>query len=422
MLHLCALKKQMKAEIITIGDELLIGQTIDTNSAWIGEQLNLSGVQIYQITSISDDKQHIKQAIKNAESRVDLILITGGLGPTRDDITKNTLCEYFDTHLEMNREILERIEGYFTARGIEVLEVNRQQAALPAAAKIVPNYLGTASGMWFEKDGKVIISMPGVPYEMKAMMETTIIPMVGNYFQTSTILKKTVLTQGMGESSLALRIQDWESSLRGDGLELAYLPSPGLVKLRVTAREHVVEDAALKLDGYLLELHQLIPDLIFGYSGDTLESVVGQLLLKKNAKLATAESCTGGYIAHLITSIPGSSAYFEGTVVSYSNEIKSNVLGVNMADIEANGAVSEPVVRQMAEGVRAKLKADYSIATSGIAGPDGGTEEKPVGTVWIAVSTPEKTIAKKFLIGKDRERNVRISAIKGLDMLRRQLM
>lgn len=406
----------MKAELISIGDELLLGQTINTNATWIGEQLAHHGIRLYQISTITDEKAHIINALDEAADRADLILLTGGLGPTKDDITKHTLCEYFGTELEMNAEVLAFVEDAFAKLGREMLEVNRQQAALPKAARVVRNHRGTASGMWFERNGKVFISMPGVPYEMKAMMREEILPALQERFRTTTLHQRTILTQGMGESHLAERIADWENDLRKNGLSLAYLPSPGIVKLRVSAPNN---DA---LTTYVDELYQLIPGLIYGEGQETLEKALGDLLLKVNGTLALAESCTGGQVAQAITAVPGASVYFKGGIVAYANEVKSIHLGVKAATLEAHGAVSEQVAMEMAEGAAKALDSKYAISTTGIAGPDGGSEEKPVGTVWVGIKTPESLSARRFQLFGQRKEVVQRATRTALNQLRRTIL
>ncbi|HPR57854.1 MAG TPA: competence/damage-inducible protein A [Bacteroidales bacterium] len=407
----------MKAEIITIGDELLIGQVIDTNSAWLGEQLSLTGIKVHQITSISDDREHILSTLEQASQRADIILITGGLGPTRDDVTKMVLCEFFNTSLVFNQEAFENIQRLFQSRGIPVTELNRRQAEVPAACVPLPNPEGTAPGMWFEKDGKFFISMPGVPFEMKTMFTQQVMPRLAKYTEASFIVHHTILTQGVGESFLAKTIEEWENNLPAN-VKLAYLPQPGIVRLRLTAVGDNKSALERQLETLEKELKPLISDVIFGYNTETMEEVVGNLLKLTTKSVATAESCTGGYIAHLITSVPGSSAYFKGSVIAYSNQVKTELLGVDAAILEKYGAVSEEVVRQMAQGVRSNLKTDYGIAVSGIAGPDGGSNDKPVGTTWIALACGDKTIAKKFLFGEHRGRNIRKAALAALNMLR----
>jgi nicotinamide-nucleotide amidase len=410
----------MLAEIITIGDELLIGQVIDTNSAWIAEQLNMAGIKVHQITSISDNQEHILQTLKEASSRVQLILITGGLGPTKDDITKQTLCKYFDTSLVFSEEAYKNVENLFYHRGVKVTEVNRQQAMVPANCKVLPNVNGTAPCMWFEKENCIYVSMPGVPFEMKAIMEQEVIPLL-LHKQKQVIIHRTILTEGVGESMLASIIETWEDALP-EFIKLAYLPQPGMVRLRLTAYgndREMLQDAVSKAEK---ELYPLAGKYIFGFDNDTIESVIGQLLRQKGMTLSTAESCTGGNIAQLITSIAGSSDYFKGSVVAYSNEIKEKILGVAHQTLVDHGAVSEQTVIAMAEGIKERFNTDYSIAVSGIAGPGGGTDEKPVGTTWIAVATPTGTTARKFLLGDHRGRNIRKASVAALNMLRGKLI
>jgi nicotinamide-nucleotide amidase len=410
----------MLAEIITIGDELLIGQVIDTNSAWIAEQLNMAGIKVHQITSISDDKDHILTTLHQASLRAKLILITGGLGPTKDDITKHTLCTYFNTDLIFSPEAYKNVEKLFAARGVAVTELNRLQAMVPANCMVIPNPNGTAPCMWFEKDGCIYISMPGVPFEMKAIMEQEIIPRLLNNLN-KVIIHRTILTEGIGESHLASVIEPWEELLPSF-IKLAYLPQPGMVRLRLTAygtHRKTLQNAVKKAEK---ELYPYAGKYIFGFDDDTMESIIGQLLRNKGMTLSTAESCTGGNIAQLITSISGSSDYFKGSVVAYSNEIKKKVLGVPEAMLVEHGAVSEQTVIAMAEGIRALFGTDFSIAVSGIAGPGGGTTEKPVGTTWIAIASMHETIARKFMFGEHRGRNIRKASLSALNMLRLKLL
>lgn len=408
------------AEIISIGDELLIGQTINTNAAWMGEQLSLVGIKVLRGMTIADTREEIIRAIDASEA--DIVLMTGGLGPTRDDITKHTLCEYFDAKLVMNQEVLDGIEAFFSKFNKEMLDMNRDQAMLPDKCTVLVNEVGTASGMWFRQDNRVFVSMPGVPFEMRWLMNNHVLPKVKALFKPGTIVHKTIMTHGIGESFLAEIIQDWEASLYENGMSLAYLPSPGIVRLRLTA--HGTNEQALraKVEAYAEAVKPLANKYIYGYDGDTLEAVVGGMLANAGSTLATAESCTGGYIGHLITSVPGSSSYYMGSIISYANEVKMAQLGVQESHLREFGAVSEPVVRQMAKGAREKLGTTYAISTSGVAGPDGGTEEKPVGTVWIAVAGPDEVVSKKFTFGNNRERNIRRSALAGLGMLRRLIL
>ncbi len=410
----------MKAEIINIGDELLIGQVVNTNASWMASQLNKAGISVVQTTSIADDGKAIKNTLNQAFKRAGIVLLSGGLGPTKDDITKKILADYFDSKLIFHAPTFTQVKKIFAARKLPVTEVNRQQAMIPEKCKPLFNKNGTAPGMWFEQDGKVAVSMPGVPFEMKAMMQEQVIPALIRYFKMETIVHKTVMTTGMPESMLAERIMDWENNLPSY-IKLAYLPQPGIVRLRLSGRGESCQKLEAEIKEQVEQLKMLIPEIIFGYDDVRLEEVVGQLLLKDKKTISTAESCTGGYMAHLITSIPGSSGYFEGAVVSYSNRIKSELLAVSSEMLEKYGAVSREVVMAMAEGARKKLKTDYCLAVSGVAGPDGGTEEKPVGTVWLALASPGGTETRLFHFGEHRGRNIRRSALAALNMLRLQL-
>jgi nicotinamide-nucleotide amidase len=411
----------MEVEIITIGDEILIGQTIDTNSAWMAKQFNTLGVKVAQITSIKDERESILTNLKEAASRSDLIIMTGGLGPTKDDITKHVLCEYFDTKFVRDATVLGRIEEYFKSRGRQILETNRQQADLPEACTILENQMGTASGMWFEREGKIFVSMPGVPYEMKHLMEEQVLPRIKEKYELPAIFHRTVMTEGVGESFLADVIQDWEKSLEADQIKIAYLPSPGIVKVRLSAEGSDRSELQLKVDRKIKELYELVPNYIFGENDLSPEAAIAETLKEKKVTVATAESCSGGYLAHLLTSTPGSSAYFVGSVISYSNQVKENQLNVNSEDLEKYGAVSKSVVEQMAVNIRAQMKTDYGLATSGVAGPDGGSDEKPVGTVWVAISSKDGVYAKKFNFEKHRGRNIKRSALAAISMLRRAI-
>lgn len=407
----------MHAEIINIGDELLIGQVINTNASWMAQQLNSIGIDIIKVSIISDDKSSIIQCIDEAFERADLILITGGLGPTNDDITKYTLCEYFSSNLIFDEATYNRIEQLFAVRGFKVTELNRKQAEVPENCIVIPNNNGTASGMWFEKSGKILISMPGVPFEMKSMISDFILPKLSENINFK-IIHKTIHIQGIGESFLADLIKDWEEKLPKN-IKLAYLPQPGLIRLRLSAKGLKNEKLEEIINKEIEKLNLLIPDLIFGYDEDSLEKVIGELLKENKKTLSTAESCTGGYISHLITSMAGSSAYYKGSIISYSNEIKTGLLDVNPLTIEKYGAVSKETVIEMANGVLKKMKTDYAIAVSGIAGPDGGSIEKPIGTIWIAVGNNKSIITEKFLHGEDRGRNIRKAALSALNMLRK---
>lgn len=412
----------MQAEVITIGDEILIGQIVDTNSAWIGEQLNLNGIKLHQITSISDDEEHIYHALDSVHSKTSLVLITGGLGPTKDDITKTTLAKYFKTELEFHQPTYDHIKKLFARFNLEVTDTNRAQAYLPSSCTIIPNNNGTAPAMWFERDGVVFVSMPGVPYEMKGIVENEIIPRVKKHFRTPNIIHRTVLTQGIGESFLADKIKDWEDSLVAEEIKLAYLPSPGVVRLRLSISGESEEVLLGRINGKIRELQKLIPQHIYGYDKELMEEIVGRLLVEQGKTLATAESCTGGMIAQKITSVPGSSVYYMGSLVTYSYQSKVDMLGVKQETLDKYGAVSEQTVLEMVTAVKERFNTDYALSTSGIAGPTGGTPEKPVGTVWIAIATPSGVKAKKFLFGDNRERNTKRSTLAAMEMLRRELV
>ncbi|MCX6297446.1 MAG: competence/damage-inducible protein A [Bacteroidetes bacterium] len=416
----------MQVEIITIGDEILIGQIVDTNSAFIGQLLNLNGMSVKQITSVSDDRLHILKALEEARGRADIIIITGGLGPTKDDITKKTLCEYFNTTMRFDEGAYQDVVNIFATFGKDVTPLNRLQAEVPAICEVIHNYNGTAPGMWFDVDGKVYISLPGVPYEMKALMKNQVIPKLKERFEFPSIYHKTVLTQGIGESTLSELISDWEDSLAVVNIKLAYLPSPGMVRLRLSTSGKDEKLLFKNVEEKIDELKLIISENIYGYEifGEekiSLEQMVGKLLRDKKKTVSTAESCTGGYISHLFTKEAGSSEYYIGSVISYAYEIKETELGVPHDVIVKYGAVSKQVVEQMAKAIREKYKTDYSISASGIAGPSGGTEEKPVGTVWVAVATPTKVISEKFLFGNNRERNIQKTADAALNMLKKEL-
>jgi nicotinamide-nucleotide amidase len=411
----------MKAEIITIGDEILIGQIIDSNSAWIGEQLNLAGMDVVRITSISDTPQAIKLALDAVFEDTILVLITGGLGPTKDDLTKHTLSEYFNMPLVYKQEIFDHITRLFATMGRVPNELNRGQAWVPDDCFVLENNVGTAPGMLFLRNGKYYVSMPGVPYEMKYLMTTHVLPMVESKLLHQVIIHKTLLTVGLPESELAELISEAEDQLP-PFIKLAYLPKPGRVRLRLSARgdnRQLLEEA---LAFQVQKIKNVLGTVVFGEDDEALEKVVGEILKLRGETLCTAESCTGGYIAHLITSIAGCSTYFMGSVVSYANQAKVDFLDVNAENIKTDGAVSELVVRQMAENARKKFGTTWALATSGIAGPDGGTPEKPVGTVWIALAGENGTEARKFAFGKDRLRNIQKSATAALEMLRAALI
>lgn len=413
----------MKCEVISIGDELLIGQTVNTNASWIGEQLNNFGFTMAYGAVISDNKDDIISALINAANRSDVIIITGGLGPTKDDITKHTLTEYFNTSLELNKDIETNIIAYFKSVNRPILKSNLDQALLPKSCQVLSNSRGTASGMWFEKNNIIYISLPGVPYEMKGIMQEHVFPkLLSKMGGETVVVNKTIRTHGMGESFLAEIIKSWEDKLESNNIKLAYLPSPGIVKLRLSVLGLDQLILEKKLDDAIDELKALIPDQIYGYGNVTMEGIVGNLLKDRELTVATAESCTGGSVSKMLTSISGSSSYFNGSIVSYTNQSKVDLLNVDNNDIDNYGAVSQQVVEQMAEGVRNKLHADYGISTSGIAGPSGGTKEKPVGTVWIAVASKNRIVSKKLKLGYNRERNIHVSSLSVLNLLRLELL
>ena len=371
---------------------------------------------------IPDDKVAIENAL-NDFSSADLIIMTGGLGPTKDDITKHTLCNYFDTKLERNVEIESKIIAYFQSRELPILQTNKDQALLPAACEVLPNSRGTASGMWFEKNNTIYVSLPGVPYEMKGLINECVIPkLLSRNKDENTLVHRTVRTHGMGESFLAEIIKEWEDNLSADEIKLAYLPSPGIVKLRLSLVGKDGKKIVDTLNKHIDLLYEIIPNQVYGYEDDTMEGVVGDLLTAKNASISTAESCTGGAVAKMITSVSGSSNYFEGSVICYSNICKINQLHVQESALNGYGAVSQEVVEQMAIGVKRKLNTDYGLATSGIAGPTGGTSEKPVGTIWIALASKSGVISKKLNLGYSRDRNIHVTSLSVLNMLRLELL
>lgn len=406
----------MNAIIITIGDEILMGQILDTNAQYMARRLTETGIEVVELLSIPDKREEIYETVDYAMQEADLILVTGGLGPTKDDVTKKVLAEYFGSRLVFHAQAMEWLEELLRNRNLPMNENNKSQAILPDNCRILRNFKGTASGMWFEKGWKSLISMPGVPFEMEHLMETYVIPDLKARYPHLQLAYRMLKVYDMPESQLAEHLESWENTL-ADGMKLAYLPSPGMVRLRITAKGESVK----RLDETYESLKSVLGEMRFTEGEDSLEKQIGTVFRKKNVTLATAESCTGGEIAHMITSVPGSSAYFKGAVVSYANEVKIHVLGVSAEDIDREGAVSETVVLQMAEGVRKLLHTDYAVATSGVAGPDGGTPDKPVGTVWIGVATPEKAFARKFVFSFTRERNIAKAAAKALEMVMREV-
>lgn len=409
----------MNIEILAIGDELLIGQTINTNASWLGQELSKIGARVTRSVVIADDKQRIIAALDQCYPETDCIIITGGLGPTKDDITKHTLCEYFDTKLEIHQPTLAKIEAYFASRNRPMLESNIQQAALPIACEILTNNYGTASGMLFEKNGRYCVSLPGVPYEMKGIVTEELIPRLVKRFQLKAMFHYTILTQGIGESFLAEQIADWEDRIRQRGFSLAYLPSPGIVKLRITSFNGLEDKAEIM--GFFAELSERLPEAVFGFEHDSLPEVVGKLLKNLGRTIGTVESLTSGLLAQQITSVSGASDYFMGSLLTYSNDLKHRLCDVSIDVILSDGAVSEKVALEMAEKGREKLGVDVCVSTTGIAGPTGGTIEKPVGLVWVGLSTPEKTIARKFQFGDNRERNIQMTVLSALNWVRFEL-
>jgi nicotinamide-nucleotide amidase len=404
--------------IITIGDELLIGQVIDTNSAWMAQELNEAGFWVSRRIAVGDNRDDILTALDEESARAEIILITGGLGPTADDITKDVLCEYFNTGLVINDEALENVKNIFVKiLQRPLIERNLKQAEVPASCLVLQNKRGTAPGMLFERNGKFFISMPGVPHEMKGMMKDHVIPWLKKRFRTNHISHRTLLTAGIGESSLADLIQDFELALPPN-IKLAYLPNYGMVRLRLTANmDNNIRET--ELDNLFGDLKLRVAEWMVTDEDISLQEALGRLLSANNQTMVTAESCTGGYVAHLITSIPGSSAYFRGSVIAYDNEIKKKILGVDPAVLDEYGAVSEETVRAMVMGALKCMEADYAVATSGIMGPGGGTEKKTVGTVWIAAGNKREIVAQKHWFRFDRQRNIELTAANVLNLLRR---
>lgn len=412
---------QINASIITIGDELLIGQTIDTNSAFIAQELNKAGIWVRRRVAVGDVYDEIWRALDEESAYADLIIITGGLGPTADDITKPLLCKYFGGKLVMNEDVLRHVQHLFEIvfrRTGPLLERNRKQAEVPDVCTVLHNARGTAPGMWFEKNGKIFISLPGVPHEMKGLITNEVIPRLPDHFTLPFILHRTAYTSGIGESALAEKIQDYENALPAH-IKLAYLPGYGMVKLRLTTSGSDKETLTKELEAQFAQLLIEVKDHLVSDRDEGLESVVGRLLKQQNKTIGTAESCTGGGIAYALTSVPGSSAYFMGSVVSYDNRVKQELLGVKKETLDTYGAVSEESVKEMLQGALQQLKTDYAVAVSGIMGPDGGTEEKPVGTVWVAVGNKDKTVTHCFHFRFDRERNTRQTVMSTLDFLRK---
>lgn len=413
----------MKAAVVTIGDEILIGQIVDTNSGFIAKSLDKIGIETREMLSISDDKQHILDTFASLQNKVEVVLITGGLGPTKDDITKHTLCEYFGDTLVRNAEVeLHVIALIERALGKSASQINKDQALVPSKCTVLHNQVGTAPGMWIKKENTVFISLPGVPYEMKYLIENQVIPKLVHEYQRPYIVHKTILTYGQGESHVAERIEDWENQLP-ECIKLAYLPSPGRVRLRLTARgkdKQLLEEA---IAANVKSLDMIIHDIIVGFEEeDTIEVVLGRILKNKQLTLATAESCTGGKIAQLLTSVPGASAYFKGSVVSYATEAKINVLGVSKELIDACTVVSKEVASAMVMNVQKMMQTDYAIATTGNAGPTKGEADAEVGTVCIALATPKGIVVEEFNFGQPREKVIDRAVIKSLEMLQKEIL
>jgi len=409
----------MFVEIITIGDELLIGQVVDTNSAWMGKQLNNVGFEVIRVTSVRDRENEILEAVDSALKRVDIVLMTGGLGPTKDDITKYTLCKYFRTELVFSEEVFQNIKRILANR-ITMNPLNKAQAMVPKDCTVINNRVGTASVSWFERDGKVLVSMPGVPQEMKTNMSEEILPRLCSKFKMGAIVHKTYTVKNYPESALAIALTDWENQLP-ESIKLAYLPKSGIIRLRLTGRgnnEEEIKEIVLKEGA---KLYDILGDNVLDENDSPLEEIIGSLLKEKNLTLATAESCTGGNIAARITSVPGASVYFKGSVVAYSNEIKQNLLHVSEETLKRCGAVSEDVVKEMVKGAMNSLKTDCAVAVSGIAGPDGGTTEKPVGTVWIAAAHGEDILTLKQEVDFGRDLNVERATNNALLLLQKVL-
>ena len=413
----------MKATIITIGDEILIGQIVDTNSGFIAKSLDKIGVEINEMISISDDKKHILDTFAKLQNTVDLVIITGGLGPTKDDVTKKTFCDYFEDELVVDQKVLahvtQLIEGFYKRT---ITQINKDQALVPSRCTVLHNQVGTAPGMWMKKENTVFISLPGVPYEMKYLVEHEIIPKVVHEYKRPYILHKTILTYGQGESMVAERIEEWENNLP-EFIKLAYLPAPGRVRLRLSARGTNKEKLGAAIEENVKSLDAIIHDIIVGFDDDeTLEVVVGKMLTKQNKTLSTAESCTGGKIAQVLTSVPGASNYFKGSVVSYATDVKIDILGVSESLIKEHSVVSGEVVSAMASSIKKMMKTDYAIATTGNAGPSKGDSNAEVGSVFIALATPTEVIVEEFNFGQPREKVIDRAVIKSLELLQKEIL
>lgn len=409
----------IRVELISIGDELLIGQTVNTNASWLGSEIAALGIKVDNVQTISDKSLAITQSLELALSRSNVVLITGGLGPTKDDITKHTLASFFQSDLHIDENVLKHVTTFFEKRNRPMLEVNRLQALVPDKCTVLFNEVGTAPGMLFEMDGKLIISMPGVPFEMKYLFSTHVVPEIKKRFTLQTLYQRTAMTQGIGESFLADVLTEWENKIRSHGLDLAYLPSPGMVKLRVTADD---SEKATRIDSFFNELSVLLPKHVYSLEEKSISEVLGDLLRKFGATVGTVESCTGGKLASTLVKVSGASDYFQGSLLTYSNLLKSKLAKVNPEIITAFGAVSEETVKAMAEGGREQLGVDWCISTSGIAGPTGGSKEKPVGTVWIGLAGKSVSKAWCFQFGDNRDRTMEMTCLTALNLLRCELL
>jgi len=415
--------QQMKAAIVTIGDEILIGQIVDTNSAFIAKSLDKIGVEIHEMISISDNKQHILDAFLKFQNVVDFVIITGGLGPTKDDVTKKTFCDYFEDELVTDKSVLKHVTQIIErSHKRAITQINIDQALVPSRCTVLHNQVGTAPGMWMKKENTVFISLPGVPFEMKYLIENEVVPRIVKEYNRPYIIHKTVLTYGQGESMVAERIEDWENSLP-EFIKLAYLPSPGRVRLRLSARGTVKEVLENTLEDYITSLDAIINDIIVGFEEEeTIEVLIGQMLKKQGKSIATAESCTGGKIASTLTSVPGASNYFKGSVVSYATETKTNVLGVSENLIKEFSVVSAEVAKTMALNVQKIMNTDYAIATTGNAGPTKGDEKAEIGSVFIALATPNEVLVEEFNFGQPREKVIDRAVVKSLEILKKEIL
>lgn len=413
----------MKATIVTIGDEILIGQITDTNSGFIASALDKIGIEICEIISISDNKNHILETFAKLQNTVELVIITGGLGPTKDDITKHTICEYFNDKLVRNKKVEDHIVNLFEKiLKIEASQVNKDQALVPSTCQILHNDVGTAPGMWIKKENTVFISLPGVPYEMKSILHNEIIPKIVKEYERPYILHKTILTYGQGESIIAKRIENWENNLP-NSVKLAYLPSPGRVRLRLSTRGKDKILLEKTIEDLVESLTKIIGDIIVGFANDeTIEVITGRLLTQKNLTISTAESCTGGKISQIITSVPGSSKYFKGGIVSYATQTKIDVLGIPGSYIKENSVVSANVAKQMAINIQKMMKTDYAIATTGNAGPTSGDDNTAIGLVYIALATPNSVIVEECNFGQPRIKVIDRSVNKALEMLMKEIL